>query len=168
LRQRAVRLADGQSDFVAMAIVPPNNDCFPATGVKAVTDSHLIRLIALCRCFADARDRRQSATGIAGAVPRHDTLLDLCDCASDEAQLIDEAVQRDPDLSRSTDQSRPLMRGSRRASITGRADTSHEAVKIVADVKTGASIGAVLLQPAFPEEAPSCSVSASIQSALTL
>ena len=43
----------------------------------------------------DARDRRQSATGIAGAVPRHDPLLDPCDLASDSAQLIDEAVQRD-------------------------------------------------------------------------
>src|SRR3954464_11103617 len=39
LRQRAVRLADGQSDFVATTITPRNNDRFPTTGMKAVTDS---------------------------------------------------------------------------------------------------------------------------------
>src|ERR1700687_2529218 len=49
-----------------------------------------------CRDRTDARDRRQSATGIAGAVPRHYALLDPCDLASDNAQLIDEAVQRYP------------------------------------------------------------------------
>src|SRR5712671_3176947 len=50
--------------------------------------------IALARDRTDARDRRQSATGIAGAVPRHYALLDPCDLVSDNAQLIDEAVQR--------------------------------------------------------------------------
>jgi hypothetical protein len=48
-----------------------------------------------CRDRIDARDRRQSATGIAGAVRRHDPLLDPFDLASDSAQLIDDAVQRD-------------------------------------------------------------------------
>ena len=46
LRQRAVRLADGQSDFVATTIAPRNNDRFPTTGMKAVTDSRLTKLIA--------------------------------------------------------------------------------------------------------------------------
>src|SRR6476620_5755775 len=46
LRQRAVRLADGQSDFVATTIAPRNNDRFPTTGVKAVTDRRLTILIA--------------------------------------------------------------------------------------------------------------------------
>src|SRR3954468_10809732 len=46
LRQRAVRLGDGQSDFVAMTIAPRNNDRFPTTGMKAVTDSRLTKLIA--------------------------------------------------------------------------------------------------------------------------
>src|SRR4051812_43950590 len=46
LRQRAIRLADGQSDFVAMTIAPRNNDRFPTTGMKAITDSHLTKLIA--------------------------------------------------------------------------------------------------------------------------
>jgi hypothetical protein len=48
-----------------------------------------------CRDWADARDHRQSATGITSAVPRHDTLLDPCDLASDNAQQIYEAVQGD-------------------------------------------------------------------------
>src|SRR3954468_2719928 len=46
LRQRAVQLADGQSDFVATTIAPRNNDRFPTTGMKAVTDSRLTKLIA--------------------------------------------------------------------------------------------------------------------------
>src|SRR3954447_11111396 len=46
LRQRAVRLADGQSDFVATTITPRNNDRFPTTGMKAVTNSRLTKLIA--------------------------------------------------------------------------------------------------------------------------
>src|SRR3954470_14151550 len=46
LCQRAVRLADGQSDFVATTIAPRNNDRFPTTGMKAVTDSRLTKLIA--------------------------------------------------------------------------------------------------------------------------
>src|SRR3954468_5460575 len=46
LRQRAVRLADGQSDFVATTIAPRNNDRFPTTGMKAVTDSRLTIVIA--------------------------------------------------------------------------------------------------------------------------
>ena len=45
LRQRAVRLADGQSDFVGMAITPRDNDCFAATRMKSVTDRHLTQLI---------------------------------------------------------------------------------------------------------------------------
>jgi hypothetical protein len=46
LRQRAVRLADGQSDFVAVTIAPRNNDRFPTTRMKAVTDSRLTKLMA--------------------------------------------------------------------------------------------------------------------------
>src|SRR3954453_17538896 len=46
LRQRAVRLADGQSDFVATTIAPRNNDRFPTAGMKAVTDSRLTNLRA--------------------------------------------------------------------------------------------------------------------------
>src|SRR3954471_20234338 len=46
LRQRAVRLADGQSGFVATTIAPRNNDRLPTTGMKAVTDSRLTKLIA--------------------------------------------------------------------------------------------------------------------------
>src|SRR3954469_18480368 len=46
LRQHAVRLADGQSGFVATTIAPRNNDRFPTTGMKAVTDSRLTKLIA--------------------------------------------------------------------------------------------------------------------------
>src|SRR3954454_1201372 len=46
LRQRAVRLTNGQSDFVATTIAPRNNDRFPTTGMKAVTDSRLTKLIA--------------------------------------------------------------------------------------------------------------------------
>jgi hypothetical protein len=46
LCQRAVRLADDQSDFVAVTIAPCNNDRFPTTGMKAVTDRRLTKLIA--------------------------------------------------------------------------------------------------------------------------
>ena len=46
LCQRAVRLADGQSDFVATTIAPRNNDRFPTTGMKTVTDSRLTKVIA--------------------------------------------------------------------------------------------------------------------------
>ena len=46
MRQRAVRLADGQSNFAPTAIAPRDNDRFAATGMKSVTDSHLTRLRA--------------------------------------------------------------------------------------------------------------------------
>ena len=41
LRQCAVGLADGQSDFITTAIAPGNNDRFAATGMKSVTDNSL-------------------------------------------------------------------------------------------------------------------------------
>src|SRR6476646_2813568 len=46
LCQRAVRLADDQSDFVAVTIAPCNNDRFPTTGMKARNGSSPHRLIA--------------------------------------------------------------------------------------------------------------------------
>ena len=46
LRQRAIGLADGQSDVVTMAIAPGNNNRFAVTGMKSVTDNRLARLIA--------------------------------------------------------------------------------------------------------------------------
>jgi hypothetical protein len=45
LRQRAVRLADGQSDFVAVPIAPGDKDRFPATRMEAITNDRLSRLI---------------------------------------------------------------------------------------------------------------------------
>src|SRR3954453_9233468 len=68
LRQRAVRLADGQSDFVAMTIAPRNNDRFPTTGMKAVTDSRLTKLIAGIMLLL--RRRRGLSSG--GGRPRPD------------------------------------------------------------------------------------------------
>ncbi|MER8570359.1 hypothetical protein NKH85_33275 [Mesorhizobium sp. M0924] len=46
LHQRAVRLADDQSDLVTMAIASGNSNRFPVTGMKSVTDNRLARLIA--------------------------------------------------------------------------------------------------------------------------
>jgi len=46
LCQRAVRLADDQSDVIAVTIAPRNNDRFPTTGMKAVMDRRLTNLIA--------------------------------------------------------------------------------------------------------------------------
>src|SRR4051812_7683385 len=74
LRQRAVQLADGQSDFVATTIAPRNNDRFPTTGMKAVTDSRLTELIAgimllLLRhraCSSAVERGRHRGPGIAG------------------------------------------------------------------------------------------------------
>jgi hypothetical protein len=63
LRQRAVRLADGQSDFVAMAIAPRDNDRLPATGMKAITDSRLIRLIVGIMSLLRRRQARSSGDG---------------------------------------------------------------------------------------------------------
>jgi hypothetical protein len=45
LRQRAVRLADNQSDFITTPIVPGSNDYRATTRMKAVPDRRLTRLI---------------------------------------------------------------------------------------------------------------------------
>lgn len=45
LRQRAIRLVDDQGDFIAMTPAPHRPDHFATTGMKAVTDRHLFRLI---------------------------------------------------------------------------------------------------------------------------
>ncbi len=45
MRQRAVRLADGQSDIVTVAAASHNKDAFTATGMKCVADGRLTRLI---------------------------------------------------------------------------------------------------------------------------
>src|SRR3954453_5524159 len=73
LRQRAVRLADGQSDFVATTIAPRNNDRFPTTGMKAVTDSRLTIVIAGIMLLLRQHRVRSSAAappGPAGPRPR--------------------------------------------------------------------------------------------------
>jgi hypothetical protein len=45
LRQRAVRLADDQSDFVTVAVAPRDHDRFAAPGMEPVADDSLIRSI---------------------------------------------------------------------------------------------------------------------------
>ena len=62
LRQRAVGLANGQSDFITMAIAPRNNDRFAATGMKSVADDGLTRLIVgIMKSF---RRRRARSLGL--------------------------------------------------------------------------------------------------------
>src|SRR6478672_7917969 len=63
LCQRAVRLADGQSDFVATTIAPRNNDRFPTTGMKTVTDSRLTKVIAGIMLLLRRRRASSSAAG---------------------------------------------------------------------------------------------------------
>jgi hypothetical protein len=59
LRQRAVRLADGQSNFVTMAVAPHDKDAFTATGMKRVADSRLARpIVGIMKLF---RPRRGSS-----------------------------------------------------------------------------------------------------------
>jgi hypothetical protein len=43
LRQRAVRLADGQCGSIAVAAAPRDHDRFAAPGVEPVADDHLAR-----------------------------------------------------------------------------------------------------------------------------
>ena len=62
LRQRAVRLTDGQSDFVTTAIAPRNNDRFPITGMKSVTDNRLAQLIVGIMKLS-RRHQARSSTG---------------------------------------------------------------------------------------------------------
>jgi hypothetical protein len=45
LRQCAVGLTDGQTDFVATVIAPSDNDYFATTGMKPVTDNDFIQLM---------------------------------------------------------------------------------------------------------------------------
>jgi hypothetical protein len=45
LRQRPVRLADDQGDFIAMPIAPRRNDRLATTRMKAVPDRNLTRLV---------------------------------------------------------------------------------------------------------------------------
>ena len=45
LRQCAVALTDGQTDFVATAIAPSDNDYFATTGMKLATDNDFIQLM---------------------------------------------------------------------------------------------------------------------------
>jgi hypothetical protein len=46
MRQRAVRLANGESDFLATTVAARNNDRLASAGMKSVTDNRLSRLIA--------------------------------------------------------------------------------------------------------------------------
>ena len=45
MRQRAIGLTDGQSDFVTTAIATGYDDRLPVTGMKSVTDNRLTQLI---------------------------------------------------------------------------------------------------------------------------
>jgi hypothetical protein len=44
-------LANGQSDFITMAIAPRNNDRFAATGMKSVADDGLSRIVSIMKLF---------------------------------------------------------------------------------------------------------------------
>ena len=45
MRQRAVGLADSQSNIVAIAVAPHNTDAFTKTGMKCITDSRFAQLV---------------------------------------------------------------------------------------------------------------------------
>jgi hypothetical protein len=94
--------AEGTSDITVAPLTAADPSFFPAAAVWAERGYGLEERDLrhgggdrACRDRTDTRDRRQSATGITGAVPRHDTLLDPRNLASDIAQQIYEAVHGD-------------------------------------------------------------------------
>jgi hypothetical protein len=68
LRQRTVRLADGQGDFVTTAIAPQNSDRLAATGMKVISDNRLTKLIVSIMSLFRRRPARSSTAG----KPDHD------------------------------------------------------------------------------------------------
>src|SRR5258708_19001942 len=66
LRQRTVRLANDQSDFVAMTSVPNSDNCRATTGMKAVPDRRLTRLIVSSMSLLRRRLGQSSAAGTPG------------------------------------------------------------------------------------------------------
>lgn len=63
LRQRPVRLADDQGDFIAMPIAPRRNDRLATARMKAVPDRDLTRLVVGIMSLLRPRQGWSSAVG---------------------------------------------------------------------------------------------------------
>jgi hypothetical protein len=63
LRQRPVRLADDQGDFIAMPIAPRRNDRLATARMKPVPDRNLARLVVGIMLLLRPRQARSSSVG---------------------------------------------------------------------------------------------------------